>query len=106
MIMPIYDYKCTKCEYTDELIRSLSEKKEFEMCPECGGNMTHQLGVVSHRYKGFGWSVDGYQSGESMDQKNNRAQFKDQWAERKPSKTGELAPNVKEKQSKMTVTKG
>lgn len=40
--MPIFDYQCTKCEFKDEYIKSISVPKEMlppEVCPKCGSEM-------------------------------------------------------------------
>ena len=35
--MPIYEYGCTVCGETFEAYKRLSEEKERELCPKCGG---------------------------------------------------------------------
>lgn len=37
--MPTYDYKCTKCEYTEEVFHSMDDKPKIK-CPECSAPMS------------------------------------------------------------------
>jgi putative FmdB family regulatory protein len=37
--MPTYDYKCHKCNHTEELLLRLSEHVVTLPCPSCGGSM-------------------------------------------------------------------
>ena len=46
--MPIYDFKCDKCDHRFELFRSISQRGQAT-CPKCGG-------TVSRVYEGK-WSV-------------------------------------------------
>ena len=34
--MPIYEYKCTKCNERFELLRRFSDKDDEIKCPKCG----------------------------------------------------------------------
>ena len=33
--MPMYDYKCTKCEHTEEYFHNMDNIPESHRCPEC-----------------------------------------------------------------------
>ena len=46
--MPIYDFKCDKCNHRFELFTSISQRREA-VCPKCGG-------PVSRVYEGK-WSM-------------------------------------------------
>jgi putative FmdB family regulatory protein len=41
--MPLYDYKCTSCGETFEILSSLAERDEKAVCPACGGHYTARL---------------------------------------------------------------
>jgi putative FmdB family regulatory protein len=41
--MPLYEYKCTACAETFEIIASLAERDEKAVCPACGGHDTARL---------------------------------------------------------------
>lgn len=34
--MPVYEYKCTHCDETFDVIASLDERDEKAVCPRCG----------------------------------------------------------------------
>jgi putative FmdB family regulatory protein len=34
--MPLYEYGCTKCEHTFEIIEKYEDRKEKQDCPKCG----------------------------------------------------------------------
>lgn len=60
--MPIYRYKCSKCEYDFEEIIPINERGRAQVCPECEGVATRQINVSSFSLKGGGWYRDGYAS--------------------------------------------
>ncbi len=39
--MPIYEYKCTKCDKTDTELRPIRDRHDLSHCPKagCGGTM-------------------------------------------------------------------
>ena len=41
--MPLYDYKCTACGETFEILSSLAEREAKAVCPACGGHHTARL---------------------------------------------------------------
>ncbi len=53
--MPIYEYRCNKCENVFEEIQKITAEPQAT-CPKCGSSDTHRL--VSHTsfiLKGTGW---------------------------------------------------
>ena len=57
--MPIYDYKCTKCDKILEVEQKPSDLP-LNFCPSCGGELRrifHPVGVV---FKGSGFHVTDY----------------------------------------------
>lgn len=59
--MPIYPFKCIKCnhEWDEFILRSTDE--EPEVCPKCQSReIKKMIGQVSHSLKGGGWYKDGY----------------------------------------------
>jgi len=36
--MPLYEYRCTACGETFEIVSSLAERDEKAVCPACGGH--------------------------------------------------------------------
>ena len=57
--MPLYEYKCAKCEARFELIQKFSDPPEAE-CPECGGRGERLLSAPAIQFKGSGWYVTDY----------------------------------------------
>lgn len=43
--MPIYTYKCQKCEYCCDRIRPVNAREDYAVCPKCDGEATPQLTV-------------------------------------------------------------
>ncbi len=57
--MPIYEYECTKCGKTIEVIQKMSDKplKQHE---GCGGKLTKLISASGFQFKGTGWYVTDY----------------------------------------------
>jgi len=52
--MPIYEFRCLRCEHVFELLKLKKEREEVEMkCPECGHKKVERvlsrIGVVKSR---------------------------------------------------------
>ena len=62
--MPIYAYKCKRCDEEFEEIQKISEAplKKHE---DCGGKLEKLLSLSSFQLKGEGWYRDGYSKRES-----------------------------------------
>ena len=53
--MPIYEYKCLKCEHQFEVIQRFSDNP-VETCPACNRKTVKKLDSdTSFRLKGGGW---------------------------------------------------
>ena len=52
--MPIYDYKCSKCDHQFEVIQKFSDDP-LKKCPECNNNsISKMVSAPSFRLKGGG----------------------------------------------------
>lgn len=51
--MPIYDFKCTKCNYEQELLAKMDERDNKNKCPECGKHKSFRM-IMSKPAK-FRW---------------------------------------------------
>ena len=61
--MPIYEYKCSKCEHQFELIQRFSDNP-VEICPECNKKAVSKLvSAPSFRLKGGGWYETDFKTG-------------------------------------------
>jgi putative FmdB family regulatory protein len=41
--MPIYEYRCTDCNHSFQLLQSVGSRGEGVSCPSCGGNKVEPL---------------------------------------------------------------
>lgn len=56
--MPIYVYRCDKCNRTVETIQSTQHVAKSMTC-DCGGLMERQSTAASVHFKGDGWTPRG-----------------------------------------------
>jgi putative FmdB family regulatory protein len=57
--MPIYEYKCTKCRTTVEVLQK-SKDKPPEKCQKCGGPLVKLISSPAIQFKGNGWYITDY----------------------------------------------
>lgn len=57
--MPIYEYKCLRCDSRFEKMQKVSEPP-FEVCEKCGGDLEKQWSLSGFQFKGAGWYVTDY----------------------------------------------
>ena len=57
--MPIYEYRCKKCNDQIEVFQKASDKPPTR-CKKCGGRMEKQSSRTSVQFKGDGWYVTDY----------------------------------------------
>jgi putative FmdB family regulatory protein len=55
--MPIYEYLCTSCDHSADILHGISEPGPH-FCPSCGkeGTMRKQFVAPTIHYKGSGWA--------------------------------------------------
>ena len=92
--MPIYEYKCSKCEHQFEIIQRFSDNPP-ESCPECGQKSIKKLvSAPSFRLKGGGWYETDFKTGS----KKNIVDVKDEKSKQLSEKT-KTTEKSKEKNS-------
>ena len=92
--MPIYEYKCSKCEHQFEIIQRFSDNP-LESCPECGQKSIKKLvSAPSFRLKGGGWYETDFKTGS----KKNIVDVKDEKS-KQPSEKTKTTKKSKEKNS-------
>ena len=92
--MPIYEYKCLKCEHQFEVIQSFSDNP-VENCPECNQKSIQKLvSAPSFRLKGGGWYETDFKTGS----KKNIVDTKDEKA-KQPKEQTKTAATPKTKSS-------
>ena len=57
--MPIYEYRCTSCGHTLEVIQKVSDKP-LKKCTECSGPLEKLISRSAFQLKGGGWYNEGY----------------------------------------------
>lgn len=54
--MPSYEYKCSKCDATKVVTRSIHESDPGYTCEVCNAPMRQVLGGIALSFKGGGWA--------------------------------------------------
>jgi putative FmdB family regulatory protein len=89
--MPIYDYKCSDCEYETEIIQKFSDEPKT-LCPNCNKNgLQKMVSAPSFRLKGGGWYETDFKTGNkknlsSNDNKSSKNSISDSKKESKQDK--------------------
>ena len=93
--MPIYEYKCSKCEHQFEVIQRLSDNP-IEICPECNQKSVNKLvSAPSFRLKGGGWYETDFKTGSKKNIVDTKDEKQSQPKEKtnKTAKSKEKSPN-------------
>ncbi|RJQ14887.1 MAG: zinc ribbon domain-containing protein [Nitrospiraceae bacterium] len=59
--MPVYEYKCTKCENGFEVMQKITDSP-LTKCSSCGGKLRKMITNTSFVLKGSGWYKTDYPS--------------------------------------------
>ena len=105
--MPLYEYRCSKCEKKIEVIRKFSDPPLTEH-EGCGGTLEQLLSAPAFQLKGTGWYVTDYgKSGAkpASDTGGKAAESKDSDAKASSSKDGDGASEKKPDDKKSSETK-
>jgi putative FmdB family regulatory protein len=62
--MPIYEYKCDKCQKIVEVMQKFSDKP-LTRCPSCAGKISRIMSNCSFQLRGTGWYVTDYKKKDS-----------------------------------------
>jgi putative FmdB family regulatory protein len=84
--MPIYEYKCTKCERQFEVSQKISDPLLKE-CNICGGELKKLITGTSFVLKGGGWYVTDYPSADRKKAMEAKKDKKSEAKDAKPSST-------------------
>ena len=57
--MPLYEYRCLKCNRHTEKIENV-KGPHLKKCPHCGGKVESVLTAPAIQFKGSGWYVTDY----------------------------------------------
>jgi putative FmdB family regulatory protein len=93
--MPIYEYKCSKCEHQFEVIQRFSDNP-VESCPECNEKSVKKLvSAPSFRLKGGGWYETDFKTGskknivDTKDEKQKQPKDQTKTTEKSRSKSSD-----------------
>jgi putative FmdB family regulatory protein len=89
--MPLYEYRCSKCEKKIEVIRKFSDPPLTEH-EGCGGTLEQLLSAPAFQLKGTGWYVTDYAKAGAKpvsDTGGKAGESKDSEAKASTSKDGE-----------------
>ncbi len=88
--MPIYEYKCTKCNKTFEMLQKATDLP-LKKCPECGGKLKKIISPPAIQFKGSGWYITDYARKNKPEKedgnKNQKKESKDSIKKEKESST-------------------
>ena len=104
--MPLYEYRCSKCEKKIEVIRKFSDPPLTEH-ENCGGTLEQLLSAPAFQLKGTGWYVTDYAKAgakPASDTGGKTAEPKDSES-KASSKDGETKTDSKSNESKPGETK-
>jgi putative FmdB family regulatory protein len=57
--MPIYEYRCSQCHSTVEVLQKAKDKPP-QKCPKCGGPLVKIISSSAIQFKGNGWYITDY----------------------------------------------
>ncbi len=90
--MPIYEYRCKKCNNQIEVFQKLNDKPPTK-CKKCGGKLEKMFSSPAIQFKGEGWYVTDYARKGSVAEKVEKdlaapepTSKKDDKAAKKPAK--------------------
>lgn len=69
--MPIYEYRCKKCQNQIEVFQKSTDKPPTK-CKKCGGRLEKMISATAVHFKGQGWYVTDYARKGSVAEKVER----------------------------------
>ena len=85
--MPLYEYKCHRCDKTFEVMQRFSDAP-LTTHEGCGGEVERLLSAPALQFKGSGWYVTDYGKGKSPSKTSNgNGAAESKPAEKKETKT-------------------
>ena len=80
MSLPLYEYKCLKCDRHTDKIEPVAGP-HLKKCPHCGGKVESVITAPAIKFKGSGWYINDYAaktaSGESKKPDGSSGDSKD-----------------------------
>lgn len=95
--MPLYEYKCSKCQAKFEVIQKVTDPP-LKKCVKCGGPVIKTITAPAIQFKGSGWYITDY--AKKTDEKEQKAPDK---AKKETQKTEAPSSPKTEKQPSPTA---
>jgi putative FmdB family regulatory protein len=73
--MPLYEYRCERCEQTFEVMQKFSDPP-LKKHPNCGGKVQKLLSAPAFHLKGSGWYATDYGRSGSTASKESKSEAK------------------------------
>ena len=86
--MPLYEYRCLKCDRHTDKIENLNGP-HLKKCPHCGGKVESVITAPAIQFKGSGWYVTDYARKTTGDSGNSEKSEKSEKSG-KPEKSEKL----------------
>jgi putative FmdB family regulatory protein len=82
--MPIYEFRCKKCNAHIEVFQKLSDKPPVR-CKKCGGRLEKIVSAPAIQFKGEGWYVTDYsRKGKKPEKESSASESSSAAEESKP----------------------
>ncbi len=106
--MPIYEYQCSSCGRTIEILQRVSDPP-LATCSECGGEVKKLIPAPAFHFKGSGWYVTDYADKSGKESGGDEAQSKEKdsakdSSEKTESKASKDSASPDKKSEKATTT--
>lgn len=108
--MPLYEYKCLKCNRRTEKIEHVNGP-HLKKCPHCGGKVESVISAPAIQFKGSGWYVTDYagkspasEPGKDEKSESDKSEKKDS-KDSKESKDSSKDSSTKDSSSKDSSSK-
>jgi putative FmdB family regulatory protein len=102
--MPLYEYHCSKCDKTFELIQKFSDEP-LTVHENCGGAVERLLSAPAFQLKGTGWYITDYAKSGSKDSDSGSGTKSKEATPAAESKSGESKSESKTSEAKTSESK-
>jgi putative FmdB family regulatory protein len=103
--VPLYEYKCLKCNRRTEKIEPVNGP-HLKKCPHCGGKVESLISASAIQFKGSGWYVTDYAGKKSANTSNDAGKDDKSASDKKDTASKDSAKDSgKDSGSKETAAK-
>ncbi len=90
--MPLYEYRCLKCDAHFEKIQKFSDPP-IKTCENCGGKVEQLLSSPAIQFKGSGWYITDYARKSSTEPSSKGDEAASTKSESKPAESKTPEPS-------------